>query len=178
MGFQGLWLWSADRKNLAQFRVDGFTFNRLQPYTSWDSVYPEAMRLWRSYVDIVKPEAATRLAVRYINRIELPEPVGNLDQYFTTTPRIPLDIPQVLNGFLTRVMIAHPELKLSANVTQALEHRIDAAGIVIILDIDAYRSGQFAPLGTDIDRVFGHLRQYKNEIFFGSLDDHLVSRYQ
>ncbi len=38
-----------DRLNVAQFRRDGFTFNRLRPYTKWEEIRPEALRLWQLY---------------------------------------------------------------------------------------------------------------------------------
>src|SRR5881409_174705 len=40
---------SADGVNIAQFRTDGFTFNRLKPYTSWEEVFPRAFDLWGVY---------------------------------------------------------------------------------------------------------------------------------
>ena len=69
----GLILRSSDGRHVAQFRLDGFTFSRLAPYTSWDEIAPEAFRLWEIYQRIAKPEALLRVATRYINRIQLPE---------------------------------------------------------------------------------------------------------
>src|SRR5438552_19016624 len=45
-GLQGYLFKSADGKNVAQFRRDGFTLNRLPEYTSWEELCPEALRLW------------------------------------------------------------------------------------------------------------------------------------
>src|SRR6266487_3339426 len=46
LGMQGLFFRSADDKLIAQFRGDGFTLNRLAPYTSWEELFPIAMELW------------------------------------------------------------------------------------------------------------------------------------
>ena len=45
LGLQGYVFKTADEKTLAQFRVDGFTFNRLRPYTSWEELFPQALEL-------------------------------------------------------------------------------------------------------------------------------------
>ena len=45
---------------LVDFRADGFTYNRLQPYTSWDAVLPEALGLWELFVQTVVPVSITR----------------------------------------------------------------------------------------------------------------------
>src|SRR5574341_349425 len=38
MGLHGYFFKTSDGKTIAQFRVDGFTFNRLRPYTSWEEL--------------------------------------------------------------------------------------------------------------------------------------------
>ena len=69
MGLRGIHVKTADEKSVAQFRVDGFTFNRLKPYTSWEEILPEARDLWLVYCDIAKPKSVSRLGTRYINHI-------------------------------------------------------------------------------------------------------------
>src|SRR5579864_1452406 len=65
-GLQGYFFQSEDRRNIAQFRRDGFTYNRLAPYTSWGDLQPEALRLWDLYAEVAAPEKLDRLALRYI----------------------------------------------------------------------------------------------------------------
>jgi|SRR5882724_1051657 len=121
LGLQGYFLRTLDQKTIAQFRVDGVTFNRLQPYTSWDELFPKAMELWRLSCSISIPDAITRLAVRYINRIVLPTGAGAFETYLRTAPVIPPELPQYLSSFLTRVTIHDPNADIAAHVAQALE---------------------------------------------------------
>ena len=51
-GVIGYFFRSTDKANIVQFRRDGFTFNRRQPYTSWEQVFPEAIRFWKIYTEI------------------------------------------------------------------------------------------------------------------------------
>jgi len=78
---------SKDEFNVVQFRVDGFTFNRLKPYTSWKSVWPQALELWRKYQNMALPVAITRMALRYINHIALPSRALRLDDVLTCPPQ-------------------------------------------------------------------------------------------
>ena len=61
-------------REMIQLRVDGFTFNRLKPYTSWEKIFPRAYRFWKKYLDCVEPVGVTRLATRYINALDVPIP--------------------------------------------------------------------------------------------------------
>ena len=64
------WMYQAQTA-IAQFRVDGFTFSKLEPYTTWEKVFGEALRLWNIYVEIAHPLETSRVAVRYINRLRV-----------------------------------------------------------------------------------------------------------
>jgi len=178
LGLQGVWLKTPDEKSIGQFRVDGFTFNRLKPYTSWDELLPEALKLWRAYVELIGPEAVTRVALRYINHLGLPPALGDLDEYLTAEPRLPPSIPQVLNSFSSRIVVQDPERELSANVTQALEVGVQSAAPTLLLDIDAYRTGEFRTSEETLLPILSDLRTYTNAIFFGSLTEKLIKGYE
>ena len=72
---------------IAQFRVDGFTFSKIAPYTTWGEVSSEALRLWKVYVEVAKPRQVSRVAVRYINRMRLPN-VKDLGEYLEAPPQV------------------------------------------------------------------------------------------
>ena len=170
-GELGILVRSSDEKTQAQFRLNGFTLNRLEPYTSWEEIYPETIRLWRLYVEVAKPMAIVRLAARYINRLKLPLPVTDLRDYLIAPPRIPERLPQVLRSYLTRLVIHDSSLEHSAIVTQSFEpNPMDTEHAAILLDIDAFKDVVLKPAEHDeIDRVLGNLHRFKNDIFFGSI---------
>ena len=170
-GELGIIVKSPDTKTQAQFRMDGFTLNRLDPYTSWETIYPEAIRLWQLYAEVAKPVAIVRLATRYINKLKLPLPVADLRDYLVAPPRIPEGLPQVLEGYLTRLVIREPSDGHSAIVTQGLEPDPTAPEhVTILLDIDAFQQVSLkATEHAKIDRVLTRLREFKNAIFFRSI---------
>ena len=86
LGLQGIFYKSDDEKYVAQFRIDGFTLNRLKPYTSWDDFSAHAQALWEVYVEQAQPELVTRLALRYINHLPLPKDASALADFMLVLP--------------------------------------------------------------------------------------------
>ena len=171
---------SADRKQIAQFRKDGFTFSRLAPYTRWEEVFGEASRLYRAYVEMCEPEEVTRTAVRYINRLVLPgEDIGDLSRFLTAPPNVPKDVPVHLTGFLTRVQIQDPETLIFGTLTQSIQPGSAESGkIPLILDLDIYESGAQSPNPDVILPRFEALRALKNRYFFASITEKTVKLCQ
>lgn len=177
LGFHGFLLKSGDGLTAVQLRMDGFTFNRLHPYTSWEEIFPRAMNAWKMYCEVAQPEAVRRLALRYINRIPLPGEAHNLADYLELAPRIPHALPQTMSGFVTQVVIREPETDLAAAIRESLEVDLASREIVVLMDIDAYRVVDLDPQSAEIEQVLSMLRAFKNQIFFGSLTEKTVSLF-
>lgn len=176
-GLQGYFLKSEDEKLIAQFRVDGFTLNRLAPYTRWGELYPLSNELWQLYRMAARPEVITRLAVRYINHIQLPWPYVDFDEYLRAGPNIPLELPQSIVGFSSRVVIHNMERNILAGVVQKYEGSPADQKNTIILDIDAFKNVDLAPDDATVQDIFEQLRDFKNLIFFSYLTDKATERY-
>lgn len=177
-GLAGYWITSADEKNVAQFRIDGFTFSRLQPYTKWESVLAEAKRLWELYDNVASPEFITRIAVRYINQMNIPFPINDFDSYLTSPPRVPKTLPQSISDFLTRIVICDKEHDIFANVTQALQKSDKLNYVTVILDIDVYKKKEVGFDENEIWPTFQILRDLKNRIFFDSIKEKAVRLFK
>ena len=144
-GLFGFRFKSGDGLNVAQFRIDGFTFSRLKPYTSWETIFPQAWRLWLGYVELAAPESVTRIAVRYINRLELPLPFEEFSEYLEAPPNLPANVPQNVSSFLIKQVLHEPSSGISVNFGQALETGLaDSKHATMILDIDSYKAQDLA----------------------------------
>ena len=67
------WLFkSTDDLLLLQCRLDGMTLNRLRPYSGFADLFERFRAYWHVYRDAARPLLATRLALRYINRFQVP----------------------------------------------------------------------------------------------------------
>lgn len=167
--------------NIAQYRLDGFTFNRLKPYTSWEEISSTVREHWSRYVRVAIPNAVTRLALRYINRIELPSEFDGYDEFMTAPPPIPGELQARVTKFLTRVIIRDEKHKLDAHITQALEAHQVGDKRNLLLDIDTFRDFSEKSLEIDSEEIhetFDLLHLFKNRIFFESLTEQTISRIE
>src|ERR1035441_6364684 len=99
---------SADEKNIFQVRKDGFSHNRLAPYTEWNSFSAEARRLWLVYKAEADPIDIEMIGLNYINEIYIPFGVS-FEDYFKTYVEVPPELPQVLIGFSFTYLVLLPD---------------------------------------------------------------------
>ncbi len=177
-GVRGFRASSEDDLKVIQFKVDGISFSRLAPYTTWEEAAAEAQTLWQVYADVVAPETVTRIAVRYINHIRLSHPILDIDDYFTGLPRVPEALPQVLSSLLSRVTLFEAEKQLSAHVGHTLVDDIDPDRLGIILDIDAFSEGVRDATTEPLWETFEELRGFKNLIFFESITERTAEMFE
>jgi uncharacterized protein (TIGR04255 family) len=162
-----------------QARLDGFTFNRLKPYKDWESLRDEARKLWQHYTQIASPKNITRVALRYINRIEIPLPMRDFKDYILTIPEIAPGLPQGLANLFMRLIIPVPAMNASAIVTEAFDPPAASSSVLpFIVDIDVSCEALFDVDAVEVWETFEKLRELKNEIFFKSITDRAKELFQ
>ncbi len=170
---------STDGRHTVQARQDGYTFNWIKPYDRWEVFRNEAREHWERYRETFDPEAVTRLALRYINRLELPLPFTDFREYVKTSPDIAPGLPQGLSGFFMRLEIPDEARGFIAIVTETMEAAIDERKrLPFVLDIDVIRQATFEPSSPAIWDTFEKLRDFKNEIFFGSVTERAMELFR
>jgi uncharacterized protein (TIGR04255 family) len=176
LGFGGLVFASPDGSRLAQFRKDGFTLNQLKPYSGADTLILESLRLWEFYRELASPVAVIRVAMRYINSLDLPYgPRDDFGKFLTAPPEMPEGTPQLVSSFLTR-MVAHdpPDTVI---VTQTLEHSGESGPSSVTLDIDAFLADNLPADRGSLEATLRRLRVLKNSVFFALLTDKALEMY-
>lgn len=98
---------SADRGETFHARLDGFAFSIRAPYDNWEAFRDEARSLWNECCALARPEGVTRTAMRYINRIDIPNATMGvrLEDYLRTYPEISVDFPE--NGLMSNFLCKH-----------------------------------------------------------------------
>lgn len=159
---------SEDEKQIVQYRKSGFTFSRLRPYTNWESVKREALELWNFYREIIGSFVVTRVALRYINRIDLGFSDREFERMFKIEPSYPI-VPNVTHGpFVNNITLNNASKGLQAHYIFAKENGTpNSSHETFILDIDAFKS-MSTTADTEIITAFEDLRSYKNDLFFAS----------
>lgn len=179
----GLRFDSTDERFVVQPRLDGIAVSQLAPYDEWDQLLALTKDMWAPYATALKVSAVTRLGVRYINRIELSDPVTDLDRVLTAGPKIPPAMPQGLMEFFSRVVVPVPALRAHVAIMQTLDPgpppqpgKPSSQGI--ILDIDAFSEETFSPDDPALWTALAALRNAKNMAFFGSITPDTLKAYQ
>jgi uncharacterized protein (TIGR04255 family) len=164
---------SQDDLQVVQARLDGFTFSRLRPYINWEHFCSEARRLWRIYREGTAVKSITRIAVRYINRLDLPM-VGekiDLKDYLRTGPEISPELPQNLNGYFMQLRIPLDDVASEVIVTQTIVEPAQEDVASILLDIDLFRTADIPQDEEQLWHTFDQLRPVKNQVFEASITD-------
>lgn len=156
---------SADEKQVFQARLDGFTMSRLAPYESWDPFRDEARRLWRVYRSVAKPVRVTRLAVRYVNRLDLPLPVTDLKEYLRTVPEVSSDLPQGLAAYFMQLRIPQEDINSVLLINQTIIEPAKPGVASVVLDIDVFRFDDPPADEQGIWDFLEVLRERKNHVF-------------
>lgn len=174
---------SADGSFVLQARVNGFTVSRLHPYGQWADLKGEAMKWWEEFTGLVGGVSITRIAVRYINSIDLPLPLNDFSDYLTCAPTVPPSLPQGLSGFLYRVEFSDADASCTSIVTQAIEgpprEKDGVYNVPIILDIDVVRlASEYPDKMNDLWDGLEELRSQKNRIFFEYITERTAEMYE
>ena len=164
---------SPDRKQAVQARLDGFTFSRFAPYQNWGHMMTETRKLWSDFVELLEPTSVLRVAVRYINQINLPLKGDSLsfEQYLSTFPKIGTADDILLEQFFLRLVMPQEDISAQMILTEALLPQ-QGASLGVILDIDLFRENLSLPTRSEqIWDMLETFRERKNRFFEVSITD-------
>ncbi|MBP0631976.1 TIGR04255 family protein [Cupriavidus sp. AcVe19-1a] len=176
----GLRLSSEKGDRVLQLQRRGFTYSHLPPYTSWDTFCREARALWDVFSTKLAPTVATRVAVRYINRIEILEERFELEKYFLLYPKLPEGIPQDISSCFMQIVMPQPDISgnASATLTFAAEPNPRPGATAFLLDFDVFSTCRVSPGSEEIWDTLALLRSRKNKLFEACITDATRERFQ
>jgi uncharacterized protein (TIGR04255 family) len=161
-----------DGRQLVQFRPNGFSFNRLAPYTSLDDYLPDIEATWGTFRDLAKPIMIRKIGIRMINRIRMPMEDGKLNfgDFLLVPPKLPeTGVNLDFLGFLDQHMAIDADTGNRANIVKTTEVPQDGT-LPLILDIDVFHPCQTEPgEWTEIRSRIDSIRDLKNRIFRSTL---------
>ena len=169
----GFRLTNAKGDRVLQVRLQGLSYSHLHPYTEWETFAAEMKPLWQLYVNAFAPTAVTRLAVRYINRIAIPQGV-DLDKYLNVTPRLLGELCPEVEGYFLQLVLQQRDLgeEWKAIINTGLEAAPAPDVMSVLLDVDLFCT---KTITVDDDElvwaVLTQLRDRKNAIFEAAITD-------
>ena len=161
-----------DERQVYQCTLEGFTFSRLAPYDRWEPFRDESKRLWDLYRGALPIEKIERVAVRYINRLNLPAD-SELQDYLRTFPELSKDLPQDLNEFFMRLETRASDPDASVVITQTTLPAVQSETRSLILDDDIYREANVPQDEDSLWELIEGFRDHKNRVFEACITDKL-----
>ena len=153
--------------------------SKLRPYDSWETLAAEARATWTTYRDILKPEAITRVATRFVNRLELPLKGLDFDEYLSAPPLIPKGLPQVFDNFMTRIIVPDANSGSRIAISQVLEGpNPQSDTISVLIDIDVFKEVDIDVASEELWQLLARMRDIKNRAFFDSVTQRALELFR
>lgn len=174
----GFRLSNEDRSLILQLRQDGFTFSKVEPYISWEEIQSEAKPLLIKLWDAFPKLKIIRIALRYINQFDL-RFEKSINEYLNIQPLYPIELPQIIDGFMVRLVIPKKDLNLKSIVHLGIEPIANSDILYkVTFDIDVFKEATYVAQELQILFLdFDIIRNYKNEIFFSGLTQETHSHF-
>lgn len=164
---------------ISLIQYSGMNLSKVKPYSNWDNLRDNAKEVWLSYKEHFKPKGISRIALRYINKLDLPFD-SKIEDIFKTYPEISHLLPQELAAYRLQLVLPSKDKKSIAIVNQILDPnaaREDEQMVGIVFDIDAYQNVNLDINSNEVWDRFETLHSYKNDIFFESLTESARKKY-
>lgn len=164
-----------DGQRVLRAHKDRFSYSWVKPYDRWDSFIDEALAGWNNYCEVASPDVATRIGVRFINRIDIARKSVEIKDYLRTTVDISPYLPQALSGFFFQVDVPLDRHNASSRIISTLVQPEAPDTTSLVLDLDTWRE-----VGLDLrsddaqDTMAAHLqdlRALKNYVFEACITD-------
>lgn len=168
-----------DGTELLLVRPDGIATCQLAPYKSWNSLLDrfsrDLMLVWERHPD----KRVSRLAVRSINRIDVPlvNGLANFEDYLALHIQVPSVVPSI-GPFQLQLTIPIPEAKAFATVRSGLTDPAVEDKASFILDIDLARVEDIPESPEGVFKVFNELHDPKNRLYKGFLTPKALEEFE
>ena len=152
--------------------------SRLAPYSHWSGFRTETRRLWDIYRSIAKPSKVTRLAVRYVNRIDIPLPVNDFGDYLRTVPTVSPDLPQGLSRYFMQLVMPLEDVKGTVIINETIIEPARPEVVSVVIDIDVSCGNDVPSTEEEIWALMEQLRNAKNNVFEACITDKARELFQ
>jgi uncharacterized protein (TIGR04255 family) len=98
---------SNDGKEFIRVSPNFISIHRLFPYPTWEAFLPSIENIFVTFKNTVNPIGLTGIALRYIDKIDIPSTSFDLKEYFQIYPYTSEEISKVINKYSVNVNILY-----------------------------------------------------------------------
>jgi uncharacterized protein (TIGR04255 family) len=165
---------TADDRELLGITTDELSVHILRPYSGWDRFRQRIVKAKSDFEDLLQPAGIKRVALRYINRIVLPETDLDLGKYFTFFPMITDTPPGKMTSFFVRTQSVYNDKPVSMSFTFTDQGAKIPGRAVFFLDFDLFQEWSNEPLPlSDAISYLDDIRLRERAAFEDLITDHL-----
>ncbi|MHC5825617.1 MAG: TIGR04255 family protein, partial [Nostoc sp.] len=114
---------------------------------------------------LTNPKTILRLAVRYINRLDIPLPIGDLKEYLRTFPEVSANLPQGLSGYFMQLQIPQDNLGAMLVLNETIVSPPAPDVVSVLLDIDIFKERDIPNYEVEIWDFVEQLHNLADEVF-------------
>lgn len=166
-----------DKNILVQVDNNLLAINHLKPYPTWTKFQPLIISTFKKLSGVVVFKQIQRIGLRYINRIEIPEPQIELEKYFKFKPDLGDKLPQDVGNFMLHCELPHKAINADCDIkfTNAIPAVNNKSAF--ILDIDFYLTKPLTAAIDDITKWIESAHTNVENIFEGCITDNLRKEF-
>ena len=176
-GLAKVQLVTEDNKRMIGIGPDVLSIHILRPYqrntdsehVGWEEFYPRIIRAIEAYWKVSKPTGVTRIGVRYINKIVIPQIKVRVEDYLKCALPNVSGLPDQLNGFMSRVEYAYGDNVLLVLSQGSIEAPPNNVGF--LLDLDVIWQGADPISEEEALTKISNLREREREAFENIITD-------
>ena len=164
--FVGLKLTKTSADYIMLIRLKEFATSRLAPYEGWEKFEAESWGNYLEFKKIVGLRKLNRLALRYLNRMDIPGDKVEFSRFVSIRP----SLPDILETDIHHVfgVCRYKDSKVNINCGVVPSPLIKHSSYII--DLDVFIDSAVPQQDEQVRAVFSQLRLGKNEIF-----EHIVT---
>lgn len=169
---------SKDNSETLNFSVKGYNYSKIGNYPGGDMFWDNIANTYKEYLNLKKNVQVSKLGLRCINVITIPNFNGNYDEFFN----IYLNTPEELNPIRKSLLSYQKDfnqLECFSMVKFYMDHVKENNEAKFILDIDTIKENVSSSMNIEqLHECFEEMRECKNIVFFSSLKKEVVEQYK
>jgi len=169
---------SQDRSSLIQVGQHLLSINHLKPYSGWENFRPKIKMAYDTLGGITKINGIDRMALVYIDRIEIPGKRIELEDYFKFYPQSGPELPHDHTNFMIGVEFPFKEKRDSCRLqlTSAMATKKDHLALLLTTEYYLAKQKSVAP-----DNALGWMEDAHTqvrELFNGCITEKLEDLFE